>query len=59
MGPGQTVSSVLLAPEDVGHVTNMTLTFTESDDYYFSWWMSSGKVKVSRAIVEGVNRRNT
>ena len=59
MVAGQMISAVLLAPEDVGHVRSATVTFTQSDGSYFSWMRSAGTVKVSRAMVEGVNRRNT
>ena len=59
MDAGQMISAVLLAPEDVRHVRSATLTFTQSDDSYFSWMRSAGTVMVSRAMVEGVNRRNT
>ncbi|KAL8590472.1 hypothetical protein ACOMHN_011685 [Nucella lapillus] len=56
MTSGQEISAVMLADEDVGHVTSAVLTFTRSNGYLT--WLSSSSIKLRAVMVEGVNRRN-
>ncbi|KAK7100049.1 hypothetical protein V1264_023057 [Littorina saxatilis] len=55
--PGQVVSAVMLAPEEIGHVTSVTLTLTENASY-FGWMFNPSNVKVKGVMVEQIDRRH-